>query len=582
MQTRNLICWVSLIGLIALGMACSATFEALPTEVPADEETTAHVSDANSKPEDRGDPDSFAPKSELRIAATTCGIPDPAIDAWDTGGGLATPPLVPEIHAGLARYSSDPDNPVTLDLAESYSSNTDATVHSFKLRPNIRFSDGSPIVAVDVVKSWSRALHRSTGFGRANLHLGAIVGADAIVDGADVQLTGAIAIDDRTLEVRLTNPSPNFIVSVADPVAFVVQVGLGKLWENQWSNFGDSDYGPSVARLSGEALPSGAGPFMLAHFETSTDAEWCILEANPHYWDEPASVDIIRISDPRFEFGDDEDDLRHRYEAAVENGRFHYTLVGQDDQALGTVDESSVGALRHAVITQVDVVGLLFDPSVPPFDDPAVRRALIASYDASDYLRGPTYRSPDRVLPDAESGTAPAVNLPEWWTNDATNTHRVLSRYVGVDARAAARQRNFYTLIASGLFDQWRDAYGWEAHMSYGRGITPLGIHVVSETVSPDRAETMHRIVRSYDVSHSPLAADIERAAQRNIAATDPVQRATMAATLEQTILDEALFLPMFWTTGTATVLAHPSIRGLTGARYPHSQFYTVWFEDAP
>lgn len=524
--------------------------------------------------------------SVLRIAASFCGIPDPAIDAWATGGGLASPPLVPEIHAGLARFTSDPDAPVTLELAQSHSFNDAATVHTFTLRPNLKFSDGSPIVAADFVKSWSRALRRSTGASRAKVHLGGIVGAAAIAAGTDARLRGAIAIDDRTLEVTLTQTDPSLIMKLADPVASVVRVGTGDRWENLWSNVDDLSAVPIHAQLHRDDSPAGAGPFRLASYVSSPDDESCVLVANPYYWGEPASIDEIQISDPRFGAGiddADQDDLRPLYEAAVEEGVIHYTLVGQDDAPLGAVPGSGIGAVRYAVQTEVDVVGLLFDPAVPPFDDREVRRAVIAEHVAARYLPGPTYRAADRVLPEGASEAAPAglVTEPQYAADADIEARPLLERLAGVDIRAAARQRGYYTFIADQLFEDWREAYGLAVRMHFGRGTGRAGIHVVAESLAPDRAETLRRIVNPLGASGSQVARDVSLAAERVVATEDPVERAALRYALEQVLLDEGLFLPLFWTTGTATVLAHPSVHGLAGARYPHSQFHQVRLDDA-
>ena len=46
--------------------------------------------------------------------------------------------------------------------AESWESNTDATVWTFKLNPNGKFSDGTPVTAQDFIYGWARIANPKT------------------------------------------------------------------------------------------------------------------------------------------------------------------------------------------------------------------------------------------------------------------------------------------------------------------------------------------------------------------------------------------------------------------------------------
>ena len=57
----------------------------------------------------------------------------------------------------LYRYENDPPE-IKPWLAESHTVTSDGLVWEFKLRPNIKFHDGSPLTAEDVVYSFRRVL----------------------------------------------------------------------------------------------------------------------------------------------------------------------------------------------------------------------------------------------------------------------------------------------------------------------------------------------------------------------------------------------------------------------------------------
>ena len=64
--------------------------------------------------------------------------------------------IYPNIFAGLVKASVD-GTKIEPNLAESWTSSPDGLTYTFKLRPNLKFSDGSPIKASDVRFSLLRA-----------------------------------------------------------------------------------------------------------------------------------------------------------------------------------------------------------------------------------------------------------------------------------------------------------------------------------------------------------------------------------------------------------------------------------------
>ena len=97
-------------------------------------------------------------------------------------------------------------------IATGYDLSDDATVYTFHLRPNAKWSNGDPITANDFVASWKRALLPETASEYAYVFY-YIKNAAAFNEGSlkDFGQVGVHAIDDHTLRVDLNNPTPYFL-----------------------------------------------------------------------------------------------------------------------------------------------------------------------------------------------------------------------------------------------------------------------------------------------------------------------------------------------------------------------------------
>jgi len=106
----------------------------------------------------------------------------------------------------------EPDLKVTPQLAESWKVSADHKTYTFKLRKGVVWSDGVPLVAQQFVDSWKRLLTRSTGASYAYF-LYDLVGAEDFHKGkiTDFTQVGVKALDDQTLQVKLSHPTPYWI-----------------------------------------------------------------------------------------------------------------------------------------------------------------------------------------------------------------------------------------------------------------------------------------------------------------------------------------------------------------------------------
>lgn len=108
-------------------------------------------------------------------------------------------------------------------VAQSWE-NKDFKVWTFKLRNDIKWSNGDPITAKDFEYSLKRLVNPETGSPYATfLGDAKVVNAQAVVDGkAKPEELGVKAIDDTTLEITLSEPVPYF----ADLMSFAVTAAV--------------------------------------------------------------------------------------------------------------------------------------------------------------------------------------------------------------------------------------------------------------------------------------------------------------------------------------------------------------------
>ena len=181
--------------------------------------------------------------------------------------------IVGDMFVGLT--TEDPKADAVPGVAESWTISPDGKTYTFKLRKSV-WSDGTPFTANDFVYSMQRILMPETAAEYASL-LYIIEGAEAVNKGTAASATLAVkAIDDHTLEIKLTGPAPYFLALLthytAYPVPKHVIDKVGKEWtkpENMVVN----------------------GPYKLVEWIPNTDVK---LTKNDKFWDaSKVSIDNI-------------------------------------------------------------------------------------------------------------------------------------------------------------------------------------------------------------------------------------------------------------------------------------------------
>jgi oligopeptide transport system substrate-binding protein len=124
-----------------------------------------------------------------------------------------------DIFEGLVTEDAK-DNPVA-GQAESWTISDDQKVYTFKLRDGIKWSDGHPVTAGDFVFAFQRLVDPKNAADYAYLQF-TIKNAEKINKGeiTDFSQLGVKAIDDKTLEITLENPTPYFLNALMHYTAY--------------------------------------------------------------------------------------------------------------------------------------------------------------------------------------------------------------------------------------------------------------------------------------------------------------------------------------------------------------------------
>ena len=158
------------------------------------------------------------PDRPVRILTGKPTTLDPAVQG-DAGSAAITAQLFESL------TSFDADLHVRPALAESWRFDAGGQRVTFHLRPNLTFSDGSPLRPSDVVRSWLRLIDPASPSPLASLALD-ITGAEAYLRGqsSDPPRRSASTPTTRAgdLVVDLVRPATDFVNIVAGPTFSVV------------------------------------------------------------------------------------------------------------------------------------------------------------------------------------------------------------------------------------------------------------------------------------------------------------------------------------------------------------------------
>jgi oligopeptide transport system substrate-binding protein len=170
--------------------------------------------------------------------------------------------------------NQDADGNVVPGVATGYTVSEDGLTYTFTLRPEAMWSDGKPVTAGDFVYAWRRAADPATASPYSwYIELMQLENASAVIAGeAAPETLGVRAIDDHTLEVKLTTALPYFPQMVTHTTIFPVPQWVIEANGENWTEPG---------------IMVGNGAYVLSE---RVIQEKIVLTRNPLYWDNANTI----------------------------------------------------------------------------------------------------------------------------------------------------------------------------------------------------------------------------------------------------------------------------------------------------
>jgi len=210
----------------------------------------------------------------------------------DPSGMIAITYLAYSVTALDELLTFDESGAIEYRGATSYDVNEDATIWTFHLREDAKWSDGSQVTAADYMNTITRSLDPACGNGYSN-YLFPIKNAEAIYNGKKhMEELGVKAVDEFTLEFTLETPCVYFLDLLRLPVYTPSNVqfadGVGSGW----------DKNPETSLSN--------GPFYLTEY---VPEQYFVVEKNPYYW----NADEISLDRITYRFFDDQQSMATAY-----------------------------------------------------------------------------------------------------------------------------------------------------------------------------------------------------------------------------------------------------------------------------
>ncbi|MFN8543470.1 MAG: ABC transporter substrate-binding protein [Candidatus Binatia bacterium] len=428
-------------------------------------------------------------------------------------------------------------------LARRWEASPDGRRYAFELRDDVRFSSGRPLDAEDVRYSIERLLRPTIHSQGAEFFTG-IVGAAAFAAGQAPGVAGITTRGATHVEIALVESDPLLLDKLTMPFASVL----------------DREAAERAGEDGVSQAPVGSGAFRLAEW---TYGRRLRLERNPHYH-EPGlpyldGVDLaIGVSEQLGWF---------RYQA----GELDLANVPSAEFRRVVADPRYRPLLLQRTTMRTQYLGL--NCEVPPFDRPAVRRAVAQAVDRGRILelldgrcviasgvlppdmpgrrRRPVAYDPARARARL-AGLAPAaLAAPVLWTWRDDNAMRI-AQAIQQDLRAIGLAVQIKPVDFPALLEAVRHPgtvplflLGWEADFPDPSNFLTVLLH------SAGRRANNHTFYASPHVDRLLDAAG---------AAIDPARRLRLFGMAETRILRDAPWVPLYHP--VTVFVRHPRVRG--------------------
>lgn len=254
------------------------------------------------------------------------------------------------------------DGKLTPAGAETYEQSDDGLVWTFHLRDN-KYSDGTAVTAQDYVNSIRRVFDPEVNCHNAGIFY-CIKGGEAFNTGSgSKEDVGAVAVDEKTLQITLTEPLPYF----AQLLTFS---NITPVPESKTAGAANSSYGATAQELS------QCGPYYVSEW---TRGSKVVLKKNPNYWD----ANNIKLEEVEMILAQDENTRQQLFDTGkidiLRNVRTEYV-----DSLKSKIDSGDVTLISDPQARNAYICFNNNDPN-GVFTNEKIRKAFAIAFDRDSY-----------------------------------------------------------------------------------------------------------------------------------------------------------------------------------------------------
>ena len=291
------------------------------------------------------------------------------------------------VFTGLVQF--DDNLKIQPQLASSYDLASDGLKWTFHLRPNLKFSDGTPLTSADVVYSINRALLPATKSVVGPVYLALIKDSDKLNAGKIPTIIGdsLLTPDPNTVVIIANKKASYFLDALAYSTSFVVEKSLIDKYGDTWTDHLNTG--------------GGDGPFEVQAWNHGTNV---VLVPNPTYYG--PHPQLTKLIYPFYK---------------VTDTNFKAYQAGQTDYAtlIPTADLDTARALpnnQYQLVPQLSINYLTMNYLVKPFDNIHIRQAFALAINKDLIIQSVyknTYVPTNHIVPKGMPGYNPNLMAPD-------------------------------------------------------------------------------------------------------------------------------------------------------------------------
>ncbi len=488
--------------------------------------------------------------------------------------GIPESNIVRALYEPLVDFDGKDLHPVP-GVAQSWDTSPDGLSYTFHLRPEARWSNGTPLTAQDFVNSYKRTLTPRLA-AEFSYFLWVLKNAQKYNDPngglTDFGEVGVHALDDHTLRLDLEHPAPYFLNLVA-----------GRTWY--------PIYLPAIEKTGAAddranqrwTLPDsfvGNGPFVLAAWTVNQSV---VVTKNPQYWDAAHT----RLNEIRF-YPYDNNDAEER---AFRAGQLHKTYPSNIPPA-----KIDVYRREHPELLRIPpYLGsyyFMLNITRAPLDDVRVRRALSMTVDRDSIVKNVTRAgqpAASSYVPPGMSGYVCSKPVPY----DPDGARKLLAEAGHPGGAGLApvdllfNTSEVHKQIAEAVQQMWKKELGvtvnlrneeWKVYLTDRRAMnyTMARAGWIASYLDP-LAFLENFLANGLNNNTGFASADYDRLLARSHQDTDPAARNRDFDEAETILLDAAPVIPLYFYTNP--YLIAPSVQGWDDNLLDFHPYQSVWLK---